>query len=531
MKLSSTAGFLGSLFLCSIFWHSFVLADNIDPIVIKGNKFFYKNKGTEFYIKGVAYQASLINATETDSTFIDPLADVAGCKRDIPYLVGLGINTLRVYAINSTLDHSECMQMLQDNGIYVVSDLSEPNLSINRENPVWDVELYQRYTTVVDALAKYDNVIGFFAGNEVTNNNTNTDASAFVKAAVRDTKAYIKAKGYNQGVGYSTNDDSDIREPMAEYFNCGDQSSAIDFYGVNMYEWCGYSSYTKSGYDERTAEFKNFSVPVFLSEFGCNLVEPRPFTEVQAIYGSNMTSVFSGGIVYMYFQEENDYGLVVVSDNEVSTRQDYENLKTELASVSPTILTAASFTPTNSPAACPTPNSDWLAATKLPPSPNADLCQCMVSSLQCVVSNSVDEKDFGSLFGTVCGLTKCTGIVSNGTAPGTYGAYSMCNPKDQLSWAFNQYYLAQNKAATACNFNGSATTQAAAKSPSGSCAGLLSEAGGPSGTGVVTDSPVTGTGGSDNHNAANSYNTVGGSWKIAIGFVAAFIGGGAFMIV
>jgi len=37
-------------------------------------------------------------------------------------------------------------------------------------------------------------------------------------------------------------------------------------------------------------------------------VEPRVFTEVQAIFGSDMTGVWSGGVVFEYFQDTNNYG-------------------------------------------------------------------------------------------------------------------------------------------------------------------------------------------------------------------------------
>lgn len=201
------------------------------------------------------------------------------------------------------------MQMLADAGIYVISDLSSPSQSIIRDDPQWNIALYQRYTAVIDALAKYNNVIGFFAGNEVSNNLTNTDASAFVKAAVRDMKAYIKAKNYRtMGVGYAANDDSSIRVNMANYFNCGSRDSSIDFWGYNVYSWCGNSSYQQSGYEARTQEFQNYSVPVFFAEYGCNTVQPRQFTEVAALFGDTMTQVWSGGVVYMYFEEANNYG-------------------------------------------------------------------------------------------------------------------------------------------------------------------------------------------------------------------------------
>lgn len=225
----------------------------------------------------------------------------------------LQTNTIRVYAIDPKKDHKECMKLLQDAGIYVVADLSEPSTSIIRDDPKWDDVLYARYTSVIDEMAQYSNVIGFFAGNEVSNNSTNTDASAFVKAAVRDMKAYIKNKKYRpMGVGYATNDDAEIRKDMTAYFNCNKEEESIDFWGYNIYSWCGDSSYTESGYDKVVKEFESFNVPVFFAEYGCNEVQPRMFTEVQALYGDKMTPVVSGGIVYMYFQEANDYGRLLV---------------------------------------------------------------------------------------------------------------------------------------------------------------------------------------------------------------------------
>lgn len=265
-------------------------------------------------MRGVAYQqdSAAGGASTGTNKYSDPLANPAACRRDVPLLVELNTNTIRTYAIDPTADHTVCMKLLDDAGIYVISDLSEPALSVNRDAPLWDTDLYKRYIGVVDALAKYDNVIGFFAGNEVSNNNTNTPASAFVKAAVRDTKAHIK-KTYQRwlGVGYAANDDPFIRNEIAHYFNCGDQDSAIDFWGYNIYSWCGKSSMETSGYSKQVEFFKNYSVPVFFAEYGCN--EPggaanRIWEESTALYSDEMTSVFSGGIVYMFHQEANDYG-------------------------------------------------------------------------------------------------------------------------------------------------------------------------------------------------------------------------------
>jgi beta-galactosidase/beta-glucuronidase len=209
------------------------------------------------------------------------------------------------------------MQLLNDAGIYVISDLSEPTLSINRNDPLWNNDLYDRYKAVVDSLANYTNVIGFFAGNEVSNQANNTGASAYVKAAVRDTKLYIKNKNYrSMGVGYAANDDEAIRDELSAYFNCGDSASAIDFFGYNIYSWCGTSTFQESGYNRFIEAFQNYSVPVFFAEYGCNTqggAEGRKWDETTALYTKNMSDVVNGGIVYQYFEEENDYGKINIA--------------------------------------------------------------------------------------------------------------------------------------------------------------------------------------------------------------------------
>jgi len=462
----------------------------IQPIVMKGTKLFYNN-GTQFYVKGIAYQSEVGAEQRTiakrygfepdpTASIIDPLADGAQCTKDVPLLARLGTNVIRTYAIDPTKDHSACMKLLEAAGIYVLADLGNPSVSIKRDAPAWNVQLFNRYKNVIDELGKYDNVLGFLSGNEVTNNATNTDASAFVKAATRDAKAYIKAKmdkGHRwMGVGYASNDDAEIRAEMAQYFNCGKQENAIDFWGYNIYSWCGKSSFQESGYDVQVKFFANYSVPVFFAEYGCNSpggAEGRLFEDTLAIYSDQMTDVFSGGIVFKFQQETNDYGLVKGG----TPMKNFKVLESQMKKVDPTIVQMDAYKPTNTAQACPNVGTNWkVTGNALPPTPDADMCTCAYNAAKCRQIDDLNVKDYGVIFDYICKAdpAACAGIKAE-TDTGVYGPYVMCNPKEQLAVVLDAYYANQGGRADACSFKGSAQIVSNPSTPS-SCSAKLSAA-------------------------------------------------------
>jgi hypothetical protein len=294
----------------------------------------------------------------------DPLLDIANLRRDVANFKSLGINTIRVYTIDNSQNHDEGMKMLDDAGIYLALDANTPKYSLNRETGATlhrsynDVYLQNVFATI-DAFADYNNLLLLFSGNEVINERNNTIAAPYIKAVTRDMKQYISnRKSRSIPVGYSAADVAENIEEQALYFNCGSDDARSDFFAFNDYSWCDPSSFTKSGWDKKVQTYKDYSKPIFLSEFGC-ITNTRQWGEIAALYSTNMTSVYSGGLAYEYTVEPNGYGIVEVgSDGKITPNDDFDRLKAAYSKTSnPT--GDGGYKQSGSASQCPAESEQW----------------------------------------------------------------------------------------------------------------------------------------------------------------------------
>ncbi|AOA61265.1 Putative 1,3-beta-glucanosyltransferase [Komagataella phaffii CBS 7435] len=320
------------------------VAKALIPLQIKGHRFIKpaedaREEGEVFFIKGIDYQPG--GASEyTVENHVDVLSDPEACYRDAYVLQQLGINTIRVYTVDPAKDHDECMTIFNNAGIYVFLDVNSPlgNESINREDPAssYNAGYLYRIFSVVEAFKEFPNVAGFFSGNEVINDAHSAEVSPkYIRAVQRDLHKYIEAHSDRAiPVGYSAADDIELRAATWDYLQCNidgedDDLSKSDFFGLNSYEWCsGISNWQSSGYAKTRDTFKNTSIPIFFSEYGCNTRRPRTFDEISDGLFDGLSDVFSGGLVYEYSEEANNYGVVEISSSgEIEYLDDFSNLQ------------------------------------------------------------------------------------------------------------------------------------------------------------------------------------------------------------
>ncbi|KAF6819927.1 putative 1,3-beta-glucanosyltransferase [Colletotrichum sojae] len=272
------------------------------PIEIVGNKFF-DHEGKQWFMKGIAYQL------RPD----DPLVDTEQCSRDASLMKTLGANAIRIYHVDPEADHDGCMSVFDAAGIYTLVDLDTFDTYILPDTPSWNERQFNAYAKVMDVFVKYDNVLGFFIGNEIIALKNQSQVAPFMKAAARDMKAYRDKKGYRKiPVGYSAADIAELRPMLQDYLTCGGRpEEIIDFFGLNSYEWCYPNTYNTSGYANLQAMAEQFPVPIFFTETGCITgVPPRTWDDQDAIFSQPMVDDWSGAMVYEWIYEENRYGIV-----------------------------------------------------------------------------------------------------------------------------------------------------------------------------------------------------------------------------
>jgi hypothetical protein len=248
----------------------------------------------------------------------------------------LGVNSIRVYHVDPQSNHDACMQILADAGIYVWLDLDTVTTYIIQDDPYWTPFQFSRYAEVMDTFIQYDNIAGFWIGNEIINTAAGSSAAPYIKAAVADMKAYRNSKNYRAvPIGYSAADIAGLRPWLQDYLVCGsDPNAAIDFFGLNSYEWCGDNNYQQSGYADLQALAVNYSSVIFFSETGCNVGGARLFQDQASILGPDMDGTWSGAIIYEWVEETNNYGLVnygspggsVLSGTPTAIAPDFTNL-------------------------------------------------------------------------------------------------------------------------------------------------------------------------------------------------------------
>lgn len=334
------------------------------PIVtIRGNAFFAGEE--RFYVRGVAYQPG--GAADV----ADPLIDIPGLTRDVENFKKLGVNTIRVYSIDNSQDHSEGMKMLNDAGIYLALDINTPDFSLNRADEAslhlsYNERYLQSLFATVDEFQKYNNLLLMINGNEVINERNNTKAAPYIKAVNRDLKNYVANRGYRTiPFGYAAADVAENVDQQLAYFDCGPDHVRGDFFALNDYSWCDPSSFTTSGWDKKVEKYTGYAVPIVMAEFGC-ITNTREWGEVASLFSTDMSSVYSGGIAYEYTVEPNGYGLVELKDGQIQTNEDFDRLADAFAAQQ-NPEGDGGFSEGNEPSQCPPADEDWEVENDLIP--------------------------------------------------------------------------------------------------------------------------------------------------------------------
>ncbi|TMW59265.1 hypothetical protein Poli38472_004334 [Pythium oligandrum] len=408
------------------------------PIVAKGNKFFNSETGEEFRLKGMAYYPRPNGGELANVGNYDWAADEHEnvWRPHLEIMQQLGVNTIRLYSIDPSKSHDAFMCACSEAGIYVLVGMTAPceNCSVIDEKPpaCYPSELFSRVQMVYNAMAVYDNTLGFSVGNEnnlqIKHGPGGTITAPCVKALLRDARTYASSCTETLRQVPIGLDIADIppRDQWLQYYDCvidDDENTRADWLGFNPYVECdplGNQDYTDSeGLQSLMKEYKDvgYSRPLMFGEFGCNegtnTIEgwenQRSFNDAKWMNDEpEMQAEIVGGNVFEftteianlqktkkitktkdpgkfgigYFEPDNcDHDAIPC---EFIPYPEFDNLLEAFTSTKPSKIIMESFKPTRTEAlTCPKGVS-----TKLPPKPDVEMLACSARQPVCKSSNS-----------------------------------------------------------------------------------------------------------------------------------------------
>jgi hypothetical protein len=308
----------------------------LDPIILKGKRFFHSVTGEYVPIKGVAYyprpNEGDLSITHSVDFFTDEFKDL--WEADIPNFRALGVNTLRIYAVDPSKNHDAFMCALQEVGIYIMvellADCEDCGIGPNEAPSCYPSSLKERGQWIINEFSKYSNTLVFSAGNEVTLYATDLLMELNApcqKKFLRDMRNYVHTCSAIPAsilprkvpIGMATWDYQ--REREALYFNCRTDPDDVlenpEWYGLNTYQHCDPNAISVQdlvGWIILLENFTSFAlpVPVLISEYGCRerfetigLFEAqRNWLQVDALYSPAYLEQFAGGVAYEYSAEK-----------------------------------------------------------------------------------------------------------------------------------------------------------------------------------------------------------------------------------
>ncbi|KAK3639170.1 hypothetical protein LTR22_017546 [Elasticomyces elasticus] len=322
-----------------------------NSITTRGHAFW---RGDErFFVKGITYSPRNRDLTQAGrGAAVDALSpeNFSELQEDIAVVRDLGMNSIFIYYLDPTKDHSKAINWLEEQGIYVMvsifTNLQVPparpkNMSSFKAHsdtwPQYSRVLVEENLRIVHEFASYPNLLGFVVSGHTVRSRANTGMAEVLRAAVRDTKAFIQARGGRHiPVGLSANDIRELMMKMIKYFSAGSPAERADFHANECYSWAGPSNFWMSGWSNMVEVIeKTPRIPMLLAEYGANVRSPRVWDEVLCLYSPEMTGVYSGGFVYTLIHGQNDYGIIRTgSDGEKKIeREEFTNLQKSLSIV------------------------------------------------------------------------------------------------------------------------------------------------------------------------------------------------------